>query len=496
MMNGDEPTRQSFSLARRWSALLNLIVSITAVLALVAMSNYLAVRHYQRWHWNRVTEAELSQRTRLVLATLTNTVKVTAYYDSDDKLFPRVKGLLKEYQFASPKVQVQFVDYLRDVPAARKLKLDYKLNAANEKDVVIFDMGGRVKVVSSGELSDYDYSKLLASQTNEVERTHFKGELLFTSAIFAVANERKPVAYYLLGNGEHLPGGDNPDSYGKFLALLHDENNFVLHPLILGGTNEVPANCNLLIIAGPTQPLDAGELEKIQRHLDQGGRALIAFNRNTVTPGRRTGLERLLTKWGVEVGNNAIYDRENSISSSGLDLVPANYGGHPIVNPLANSRIILSMPRSIRAAKPSGGRNEELKVTELLFTGPRSVVEVNTHSHETDPSLTGSHPLMVAVEKNVPALQRGATRLVVLGDSSLWGNGLIEVDANRDFAAFTANWLVNQQVLLNDIPRREIQHYQLSMTRAQMRSAQLVLLLGLPGGVILLGALVWLRRRH
>ena len=258
----------------------------------------------------------------------------------------------------------------------------------------------------------------------------------------------------------------------------------------------MPANCNLLIIAGPTQPLDALELEKIQRHLDQGGRALINFNRNSVSPARRTGLERLLAKWGVEVGDNAIYDRENSISSSGLDLVPANYGGHPIVNPLANARIILSMPRSIRAARASGGRTEELKVTELLFTGPKSLVEVNTRTHETDPGLTGSHPLMAVVEKSVPALQRGATRMVVLGDSSLWSNGLIEVDANRDFAAFAANWLVNQQVLLNDIPRREIRHYQLNLTRGQLRSVQLVLLLGLPGGVLLLGTLVWLRRRH
>ena len=496
MMHSDESNPPSFSLARRWSAVLNLVLSVAAVLALVVMFNYLAIRHYQRWHWNRATEAELSQRTRLVLATLTNTVKVTAYFDSEDPLFPRVKGLLKEYQYASPKVQVQFVDYLRDNTAARKIKADYKLTAISEKNVVIFDMGGRVKVVSSGDLSDYDYSKALAGETNAIDRTHFKGEMAFTSAIFSVANERKPVAYYLLGNGEHLPGGDGPDSYGKFLALLHDENNFILHPLILGGTNEVPANCNLLIIAGPTQPLDVIELEKIQRHLDQGGRALINFNRNTVSPARRTGLERLLAKWGVEVGDNAIYDRENSISSSGLDLVPANYGGHPIVNPLANTRIILSMPRSIRAAKANGGRNEELKVTELLFTGPRSVVEVNTRTHETDPSLTGSHPLMAVVEKSVPALQRGATRMVVLGDSSLWSNGLIEVDANRDFAAFAANWLVNQQVLLNDIPRRAIRHYQLNLTRSQLRSVQLVLLLGLPGGVLLLGTLVWLRRRH
>ena len=47
-----------------------------------------------------------------------------------DALFSRVKGLLKEYQFASPRIQLQFVDYLRDGTAARKVKQDYKLSGA------------------------------------------------------------------------------------------------------------------------------------------------------------------------------------------------------------------------------------------------------------------------------------------------------------------------------------------------------------------------------
>lgn len=72
----------------------------------------------------------------------------------------------------------------------------------------------------------------------------------------------------------------------------------------------------------------------------------------------------------------------------------------------------------------------------------------------------------------------------------------MKTDPNREFAALTANWLVNQSVLLNDIPRRAIHSYKLTMTQAQLRSVQLVLLLALPGAVLLLGFLVWLRRRH
>lgn len=495
-MNGDERTPQSFSGMRRWGAALNLIITIAAVLSLVAMCNYLVIRHFARFHWNNDTEAALSPRTRQVLASLTNTIKVTVYFDSEDDLFPRVKGLLKEYQFASPHIQVQFVDYLRDGTAARKVKEEYKLSGGNERDVVIFDGGGgRPPVlVNEKELSDYDTSKLLRGETNEVYRTAFKGELLFTSKIFAVAIGRSPVAYYLMGNGERPTSGD-PDGYGKFLSLLRDENNFDVRRLTLLGTNEIPANCDLLIIAGPTDPLDASELEKIQRYLDSGGRALITFDSETVTTGRRTGLEKLLAKWGVEVGDNIVFDRENSVSNTGFDIVPVEYGAHAIVNPLRNSRVLLYKPRSIRALPSPSGRTDDLKVDELLFTGAKSVV-IDARRRGIDPTQTGSKPLMAVVEKSVPALRRGSTRLVVLGDTTLWGNEFMKADANRDFAALTANWLVNQSALLNDIPRRALHSYKLTMTQAQLRSVQFILLLVMPGAVLLLGFFVWLRRRH
>ena len=493
-MNGDERTPQSFSMLRRWSAVLNLIITMAAVLALVAMANYLAIRHFTRFHWTSNTEAELSPRTRQVLAALTNTVKVTVYFNSDDVLFPRVKGLLKEYQFASPHIQVQFVDYVRDMTAARKVKEDYKLRESSDRDLVIFDVAGRPPaMVNSKELSDYDTSKLLSGESKDVYRTHFKGELLFTSKIFAVATGRAPIAYYLFGNGQRLSSGNNPDGYDKFLAGLRDENNFDVRLLALIGTNEIPGNCNLLIIAGATDVMDATELDKIQRYLVQGGRALITFTSDSL--GKRIGLEKLLEKWGVDVGDNVILDQENAISNTRLDVVPVELGVHPIVNPLRTSRVLLYQPRSISALPPGSGRSDDLKVDELLLTGPNSKV-VDPRTRREDPAQRGSKSLMVAVEKSVPALQRGSTRLVVIGDSMLWGNTFIEADGNRDFAGLTASWLVNQSVLLHDIPRRTIQSYKLTMTHAQLRSVQIILLAVLPGTVLFLGLLVWLRRRH
>ena len=204
-MNGDERTPQTFSWTRRWGAVINLTIAVAAVVAIAAMVNYLAIRHYKRYQWNRDTEAGLSRHTKAVLASLTNTVKVTVYVDREhEALFPRVNALLKEYEYASPFIKVQIVDYIRDGGTAKEIKEKYRLDMSSDRNLVIFDMNGRTKTVSMNELSEYDYSKLLAGQTNEIERTHFKGELQFTSKIYSVATERSPVAYFLFGHGEHI----------------------------------------------------------------------------------------------------------------------------------------------------------------------------------------------------------------------------------------------------------------------------------------------------
>jgi hypothetical protein len=155
---------------------------------------------------------------------------------------------------------------------------------------------------------------------------------------------------------------------------------------------------------------------------------------------------------------------------------------------------LLYMPRSIRALKTVNGRGEDSKVDELLFTGPGSRVAISPR--EIDPTQSGPKPLMAVVEKSVTGLQRGSTRIVVLGDSLLWGNNFIKNDANREFAAATANWLVNQSVLLNGIPPRALKTYKITLTQKQMHSVQWALIAGLPGGILFIGLLVWLRRRY
>ena len=109
-----------------------------------------------------------------------------------------------------------------------------------------------------------------------------------------------------------------------------------------------------------------------------------------------------------------------------------------------------------------------------------------------------SYPLMAAVEqKAVPGIAntRGSMRMIVVGDSFFLGNRQIESGANRDFAGYAANWLLDRTVLLEGIGPRPVTEYRLTMTREQLKQIRWLLLGALPGSVLAFGWLVWLVRR-
>jgi len=57
------------------------------------------------------------------------------------------------------------------------------------------------------------------------------------------------------------------------------------------------------------------------------------------------------------------------------------------------------------------------------------------------------------------------------------------------------NWLLARNELLVNLAPRPIKDYKLNMTESQRTSAGWILLAGMPGGVLLIGSMVWLRRR-
>jgi hypothetical protein len=481
----------SFSPGRRWKIGFNVVVRTIMVAAVVVMANYLGGLFFGRFYFSSQTRVELSSRTVSVLHSLTNHITVTLYYDRQYDFYPTVVALLNEYRSVNPNISVKTVDYVRDAGEAEKIKEQYKqyMNSPQDKDLVIFDSDGRVKIVPGDALAKYTLEQIPNEKEREFRKkpTAFLGEMMFTSTLLAVSNPKPLEAYFLQGHGESSLTDSSETGYLKFASILA-QNYIKVQPLELLGDSPVPAECNLLIIAGPRTMFSNLELQKIDQYLSQVGRLLVLLDYSSIQ--KPTGIEDILKQWGVNVGADVVQDPKNT--TSGQDVIVYNFSQHPVVNPLTRLALQLILPRPVSHVNWQNPPADAPKVDELAFSGPDSVLagERGETPH--------SYPLMAAVEQSPVkgvANPRGTMRMIVVGDSFFLGNRQIESGANRDFAGYAVNWLLDRPTLLEGIGPRPVTEFRLIMTRAQQRNARWLLLGALPGGILMLGGLAWLRRR-
>src|SRR5258708_2190282 len=333
-MAGNPQFRPSFSPGRRWAMAFQVCFLMLVVISVVVMANYISRDFYLRAHWSSRTRLELSPRTVQFVASMTNHVRVIIYYNKDESLYSTISDLLREYQGLNHRIEVETVDYLRDPGAAQKIKAAYKLGAAAEKDFVIFDCGGIVFPVNCKMLTDVDLEVMQPQGQKDLnfrrKITAFKGEMMFTGALLKITSPTAIKSYLLQGHGEHqIDNGEDDLGYMKFASAVR-RNCVQIEPLSLLGSNPVPADCNLLIVAGAAAPLSEPELAKIDKFLNQGGRLLALFNADSIN--KQTGLEKILGKWGVEIGSFVVKDPDHS--QTGSDVVVGSFSHHPMVNPL------------------------------------------------------------------------------------------------------------------------------------------------------------------
>jgi hypothetical protein len=496
-----DTSKPSFSSGRRWLGALNTGLAAFAALALAVMFNYLAAGHFQRFQLSRNAAFKLSRPTKAVLESLTNNVLVTMFFKPDgdnEEIYDLTSALLAEYQNANPRhVQVKLLDYTRFPGPAKELLSKLDLHSPREKDFVLFEGNGHHKMVYARELAEYDYSDLTAGRSKYVRRSGFRGEWLFTSYIYDVSNPQALKTYFLRGHGENDPGNPSGEpenlgnaGYSKLAAILKEECDSDWDRLSLLGTNDIPRDCQLLIVAGPRKgDFSPGEVGKIAAYLKNGGRLLALLT-------KPCGLEPMLEKqWGVLLGNSRVLDKEQRFNEDPYTFRTAKLSPHPVVSALIHddTPIVMVWPRPVYPVEERGKIPGAPDVTILAATSPGGMDEIGH---------TNSYPLLAAIEqgviKGVDTPRGGGTKIVVAGDSDFLDDLVIESwSGNHLFAKLALNWLLQRPaIMVEGLGPQPIKEYKLYLTSTQSSAVGWLFLGAMPASILALGALVWLRRRH
>jgi ABC-type uncharacterized transport system involved in gliding motility auxiliary subunit len=470
---------------RRWLSGANTVVALLLAMVLLAMVNYLSARHYRRADVSRTHPYALSEKTRRLLASVSNTVEGTLFFRPSNVICDDVEALLREYEYACPKLHVEHVDPDREQTRAAELVRKYGLTRPN---VVIFSSGGIDAVVTDDDMVEFDPA---TSPGGTPRRTGFLGEQAFSTAILRVTQPRQPVVYFLQGHHERDPR--DRDQYAGFSSIARalNEDHIEARTLMLTQSNTVPADADAVVIAGPENKIAAAEIEALRTYLTHSGRLFVMLE--TRSDG---GLSALLNEWGVRIGSGLVVDTGHSLS--GTELFTSAYSDHPVTAPMTNVTVVFYLPRPLEKAAVSGA--DKPSVSPLIFTPATSWAETDLENKNMrfDAGSDRRGPLTVAlaVEKGPVAnvdIDIRPTRLVVIGDTDFASNGSL-VGGNQDLFLNAINWLLERHDLMS-VAAKPVQTVRLMMDQRQLSILFGAVVVALPCIVALAGVLMWVRRR-
>jgi ABC-type uncharacterized transport system involved in gliding motility auxiliary subunit len=378
---------------------------------------------------------------------------------------------------------VEYVDPEQDPARAEQLVKQFEIDRAN---LIVVEAGERHKQLSDTDLAEYDYSAMSVGGGQPTVKA-FKGEEALTSAIISVTQNSQPLVWVATGHGEKAIADGQPQGLSNLKRRMEQENMQVEAATLLEHA-DIPQAVNVIVIPGPARAFAEAELLILQNYLDRGGRLLALID-----PLNNSGLEELLSRWGLELGRDIVVDPARQLPFvSPANLFVTTYTKHPIVEHMETFMTLFPLARSVQ---PVATLPEGVEAQKLAMTSPQGWGETDpdTSPFKFDEGKDAKGPVSIAAaaERRQPAV----TRLVVIGDSDFVSNGQLSNIGNMDLALGALHWLVEQEQLIGIGPK-PLESIKLHLTAAQMSGVFWFSFAGLPCLLGLLGGLMWWVRRQ
>lgn len=483
----------------------NALVYTLLTLGVIVIVNYLAVQRPVRWDLTEQGVFSLAPQSRQLVGNLDEDVVARAFYREGEE--GSVRDLLDSYAAESDRFTYEMVDPDK-----------------------------RPEVAEQYEISQYGTLHLQVGE--EGTRLTEVNEQSITNALIRMGSAQRRLAYFVTGHGElELEDSDVENGFGQARSALANEG-WDVRPLVLGTVPDVPADADMLIVAGPRRPLLERELELLDRYLDRGGKALVM-----VDPQSGHELVPLLARRGIEIGDNVVIEQFVQLfagATLGVEPVVGDYGDHPVTAGF-NQRTVFRLARSVTPAaeSPAGIDLEPLALTsdaswaetdmERLFEsgevalddgdteGPIALAVAATLG---DAALTWTPPAIATAgaeeeagdaegggDAGDPASEEAAAldateapadlegRLVVFGDSDWVSNRSLNLYYNQDLFLNTVGWLGGEEEVISIRPRAT-RASQVMLTSDQIQTVFYMTVLLLPELILVCGMLIWLGRRY
>jgi ABC-type uncharacterized transport system involved in gliding motility auxiliary subunit len=428
-------------------------------------------------------------------------VKVTAFFQ-DDAVKTEFRNLAGLYLGHDAMLKIEYVDSQSDPTRV----LGEKLTAGN---TVIFKLGDQ-----------------------EARITTFNEEKM-TNALVAVLKNKTKKIYFTKGHGEGVVKGGEQNGY-DFVVQHLINNKYQVEQISLLDQVEVPADADLLVIAGPSYDLKPQEAVFVEEYLKKGGAVLAMVDAVRPVPNINAVLEKFGLKFNSDLvvmskddpraallgRNNAIiseFDDFNPVTKdfarqSQVDMImPFTRSVSDIANNPNGMKVVLAgktantMERvsgvesesdlsNIDASRLSQGSVPVVAVATGKVPGPKVANGNSKPAGETETAAGKVKSDTVMADGMAPSDKE--IRLVAVGSSHFARNeGAQASGSNLDLFVNISNYLLQDEDFISIRPR-DASKSSISLTTSGSQLALTMLSLIYPFFFLGGGVLFWLKRRN
>ena len=265
----------------------NVVLSIVGVIGIAIFVNAIVVQRFDKRVDITIHQLyTLSEQTRKILKSVDIDIRVTAFLGQNvpAQNQQRIRDILELYQRETGFVAVSYADSYIDQLLANKYNI-------RVEGTIVFESDTRHEKVTTIE------------------------EQKFTSAILKLIKDESKKIYFLVGHEEHEIEDFNNEGYSSVRAELENQN-YAAFSLSLLIEPDIPADCEVLVIAGPKTTLTNHEINVVTKYLARNGKLLLMLDPSlTSAEDANGGLVRLMKKWGITIGNDLVIDEKQFCSA-------------------------------------------------------------------------------------------------------------------------------------------------------------------------------------
>ncbi|MCZ6675025.1 MAG: GldG family protein, partial [Verrucomicrobia bacterium] len=442
----------------RWFNLGHSLFQFILVITLFVGLNTLSVIHFKRYDITEDRKYSLSPETVSYIQGVSEPIRIIVTQSADENdsdlgaYYTDIKNLVKEYEYAAQvkgagPILSEYINVFQQRRLAQELVEEFGINQAN---LVIFASENKHRVITPDELY----------QSEGMEKTAFRGEQVFTSALLDVSSPKGIAIYFLKGHGERDILSVDPIAGLSQLTQELKQRNFEIDTLDLTGAEaRVPDDADLLVLAGPKQPLMAREVTILKDYLNENAGRLIIL----VDPAVNNNLGDLFYQWGILAEDMVVLDNGPDYMMSGGDFLLRRFDpDHPITESFAKNSlsVLVGLSRPIRA-DIGAPLDDRLTVTPIVggsetSWGERFYRDEAQIGYQPNVDLPGPVSIVVVSERSISSdlgIDIPGGRLVVFGTSDLITNSRLAVLGNFTLFLNTLNWALDRNNLLSIAPK-------------------------------------------